>query len=80
MSKLTVELPEHLKLAAVAAAAQGGFSVDTLVALAVAEKLSALRTVEHLRKEGAAGRREDFDRFLAAVPDREPAETDHLPE
>lgn len=80
MTKLTVELPEHLRHAAAAAAAQGGFSLDTLVTLAVAEKLSAMRTVELLRRDGASGDRKDFERFLAAVPDREPVETDRLPE
>ena len=80
MGKLTIELPDHLRQAAVAAAAQGGFSLDALIMLAVAEKLSALRTVDLLRREGAAGDRKDFDRFLAAVPDRQPGETDRLPE
>lgn len=80
MTKLTVELPDALRQAAVAAAAQGGFSIDMLVALAVAEKLSALQTMDYLKREGASGRREDFDRYLAAVPHREPVETDRMPE
>jgi hypothetical protein len=80
MSKLTVELPEHLRNAAVAAAAEGGFSLDMLITLAVAEKLSAMQTVELLRREGALGNRNAFERFLAAVPDREPIETDRMPE
>jgi hypothetical protein len=80
MSKLDVDIPESLKQAVMAAAVEQGISLDQLVTLAVAEKLSALRTVEFLREEGRAGRRERFDRFLAAVPDREPAETDRLPD
>jgi hypothetical protein len=42
--------------------------------------LAALRTVDYLRREVAGARREDFERFLAAVPDREPIETDRAPE
>lgn len=33
-----------------------------------------------LRRETAQGKREDFERFLAAVPHREPEETDRLPD
>lgn len=80
MSKLTIELPESLRQAAAATAAQGGYSLDMLIALAVAEKLSALRTAEYLRSEGQAGSREDFERFLAAVPAAPPDETDRLPD
>ena len=37
-----------------------------------------LRTLERLREEAAQGRREDQERFLAAVPDVPPAHTDRL--
>jgi hypothetical protein len=32
----------------------------------------------HLRQEAALGRREDLERFLAAVPDKEPEESDRV--
>ena len=32
-----------------------------------------------LRREAVQGKREDFERFLAAVPHLEPSETDRLP-
>jgi hypothetical protein len=35
-------------------------------------------TLEYLRREASAGRREDFDRYLAAVPDVAPPESDRL--
>ena len=79
MSRLDVEIPESLKQAFMAAAVAQGISLDQLVALAVAEKPSALRTVDFLREGSRAGRREDFERFLAAVPDREPIDTDRMP-
>ena len=79
MSTLTVQLPESLHRSIAALAEQEGYSIDQFLASAAAEKLAALRTVEYLRREGEAGRREDFERFLAAVPEAEPTETDRIP-
>ena len=80
MTKLTVEFPESLRRSITALAEQEGYSVDQFLASAAAEKMAAMQTLEHLRREAASGHREDFERFLAAVPRREPAETDRLPE
>jgi Arc/MetJ-type ribon-helix-helix transcriptional regulator len=74
--KLTVQLPESLHRSIEALAEQEGYSVDQFLASAAAEKMAALRTLDYLRREAANGRREDFDRFLAVVPNREPMETD----
>lgn len=79
MSKLTVELPESLQRSIIALAKEEGYSVDQFLATA-AEKMAAMRTLEHLRREAASGNREDFERFLASVPKREPVETDRVPE
>jgi hypothetical protein len=78
MSKLTVELPESLRKTIAATALAEGCSIDQFLALAAAEKIAALHTVEYLRREGARGRREDFERVLAAVPDVEPDEGDRV--
>ena len=40
--------------------------------------ISILLTTDYLRREAEAGRRQDFDRYLGAVPDVEPAESDRL--
>ena len=76
MSKLTVELPESLRRSIAALAEQEGYSIDQFLASAAAEKMAALRTLDYLRREAASGRREDFDRFLGAVPSRPLSETD----
>ena len=34
--------------------------------------------VDYLRREAEAGRRTDFDRYLAAVPDADPSAIDRL--
>jgi hypothetical protein len=36
------------------------------------------KTIGYLRREGQAGRRADFEKYLAAVPDASPVEGDHL--
>lgn len=80
MNALTVQFPESLHRSIKALAEREGYSVDQFLASAAAEKMAALMTLDYLRREAAQGRREDFDRFLAAVPQREPAETDRLPD
>lgn len=80
MSKLTVQLPDSLHRSIQALAEQEGYSIDQFLASAAAEKIAALRTLDYLRREATNGKREDFDRFLAAVPDKPPSETDRVPD
>jgi Arc/MetJ-type ribon-helix-helix transcriptional regulator len=80
MSNLTFQLPESLYRSIQALVEREGYSIDQFLASAAAEKMAALRTLDYLRREAAAGRREDFERFLAAVPDQEPIEADRMPE
>ena len=53
-------------------------SLDQLLSSAVAEKLSALLTVEHLRERARHAKREDFVAFLNASPDVPPLPGDEL--
>jgi len=78
MSTATVELPDSLKARIEALAAKEGFTVSQFLASAAGEKLAAILTMDYLRREAGAGRREDFDRYLAAVPDVVPPESDRL--
>lgn len=79
MSELTVHLPDSLYRDLRALAEREGYTVDQFLASAAAEKVAALRTLDFLRSEAAAGRREDFERFLKAVPESQPLDTDRLP-
>jgi len=79
VSSLTIQIPESLQRSIEALAKEEGYSVDQFLATAAAEKMAAMRTLDYLRKEAAQGRHEDFVRFLAAVPDREPDVSDRLP-
>jgi hypothetical protein len=78
MSTLTFQLPESLKKSIEALAAKEGYSVSQFLASAAAEKLAVVLTMDYLRREAAAGRREDFEKYLAAVPNVAPPENDRL--
>ncbi len=80
MSALTVQFPDSLHRSIKNLAENEGYSFDQFLASAAAEKMAALMTLDYLRREAAEGKREDFDRFLAAVLDRETEATDRLPE
>lgn len=69
MSALTVRLPNSLHAKVRELAARDDISVNQFIASAVGEKLASVLTVDYLRQEVAQGRREDFERFLRAVPD-----------
>jgi uncharacterized protein (DUF1778 family) len=78
MSTLTIQLPESLKKTIEALAAREGYSVSQFLASAAGEKLAVVLTMDYLRREAAAGRREDFEKYLAAVPDEPPQPGDEL--
>lgn len=78
MSTITIHLPDGLKKNIEALAAKEGYTVSQFLASAAGEKLAVVMTMDFLRREAAAGRREDFERYLAAVPDVAPAANDQL--
>ena len=72
MSTISLRLSESLHKRARELAKAEGISMNQLVATALAEKISALTTQEYLASRAKRGRRRDFDRVLAKVPDVEP--------
>lgn len=78
MNALTIRLPDSIHQTIKKLAKREGCSVNQFLASAAAEKMSALLTLDYLRAEAAEGRREDFESFLAAVPEAEPIETDRV--
>lgn len=78
MSTRTIQLPESLKKNIEVLAAKEGYSVSQFLASAASEKLAVMLTMDYLRREAAAGRRADFEKYLAAVPDAAPPENDRL--
>ena len=78
MSTLTIQLPDSLKKRIEDLAAREGYSVSQFLASAAGEKLAVVLTMDYLRAEAKAGRREDFEKYLAAVPDVSAADNDRL--
>jgi hypothetical protein len=78
MSTLSLRLPESLHKQLKAVAERDGVSINQFIATAVAEKLSALMTVEYLEERAARGDRARFDRVLTRVRDVPPDEDDRI--
>jgi predicted transcriptional regulator len=78
MSAITIELPESLKKNIEALAAKEGYTVSQFLASAAGEKLAVVLTMDYLRQEADAGRRADFEKYLAAVPNVAPPEGDRI--
>jgi len=78
MSRVTLQLPESLHRQAQELAAKEKISLDQLITLALAEKMSALLTEDYLRERARRGESEKFRQALAKVADVEPEENDRL--
>jgi hypothetical protein len=61
-------------------AAEDNVSVNQLITLALAEKISALKTADYFQQRGGRASRAKFERAMALVPRTEPAENDRLPQ
>jgi len=79
MSAISLRLPESLHKKAREIAAEENVSINQLIAVALAEKISALSTADYLAARGARGDRAAFEKALSHVADRAPAEHDALP-
>ena len=82
MSTLSLRLPESLHAQVRELAERDKVSINQFVTLAVAEKVSALRTLDYIEQRGQRGSRERFDRVLHQVAEAnlEPYEVDRMPE
>ena len=79
MSTLSLRLPESLHQKIRELASRDDVSINQFIAMAVAEKTSALLTVDYLEERGRRGSEALFDRVLARVPDVPPVPGDALP-
>lgn len=78
MSTLSVRLPDSLHKKIKEVAKEDGVSINQFISSAAAEKLSAIMTVDYLKKEAKSGSRNDFEAVLKKVPDVGPEEYDKL--
>ncbi len=78
MSTISLRLPNYLHDTLRELAQEEQVSINQLIVLAVAEKISALMTEGYLEKRAARGDRAKFEAAMAKVPDVEPEEYDRL--
>lgn len=77
MSQMSLRLPDSLHRAVKELAEQESISANQFITLAVAEKVSALMTLEWIeRRAGRAPTAARFAELLAKAPDVEPDEND----
>jgi hypothetical protein len=69
---ITLRLPDSLHKTARELAQDGGISINQLITLALAEKVSALATESYLEERAARGDRAKFEAALSKVADIEP--------
>jgi predicted transcriptional regulator len=79
MSTISLRLPDSLHKQVRKLAERESVSINQLITLALAEKLSALMTEEYLDERAKRGRRKKFERALAKVLKIAPEEYDRLP-
>ena len=79
MSSLSVRLPDSLHDKVRELARQDDVSINQFIATAVAEKASALLTVDYLEQRARRADPDLFDRVLRRVPDVPPLPGDELP-
>lgn len=76
MSALSLRLPESLHRKVKELAERDAISINQFIATAVAEKTSALLTVEYLEARAGQGNRASFARVLARVRSQPPLKGD----
>lgn len=78
MSTISIRLPDSLHDAVRELAKEDKTSINQFIATALAEKLSALKTVDYLKERAKKGSKRKFDKIMLSVPDVGPEEYDRL--
>ena len=78
MSAISVRLPASLHEKARQLAKKENTSINNLITLALAEKVSALETEEFLGTRAKRASKRKFQKAMSKVQDAEPAERDRL--
>jgi hypothetical protein len=78
MSIIKITIPDSLYQAAVELANKDKISLSQFISIALAEKISVLKTATYLEERAKRGDREKFLKVLERVKDVEPEEHDRL--
>ena len=76
MTTISLRLPESLHQRVRELAKAEHVSINQLISSALAEKMSALMTVEYMEERAARGSRDKFERAMSKVGDSEPDDGD----
>ena len=79
MTALTIRLPNSVHQKIKELAERDEISVNQFIASAAAEKMASVMTLGYLKAEAAKGKRSDFERYMATVPDAPPLPGDEVP-
>lgn len=79
MSTLSLRLPDSLHKKVKELAERDDISINQFIATAVAEKMSALLTLDYLAERGERGSRAAFEQALSKVASRAPVPGDEWP-
>jgi predicted transcriptional regulator len=78
MSTMSIRLPESLHKRLRELAKRENVSMNQLITLALAEKVSALDTIDYLSERTNRADRSSFERALAKVADKKPGYGDEI--
>ena len=78
MSAFSIRLPKMMHEQVRELAQEEGISINQFVLLALAEKISALQTINYLEERARRGSREQLLAILDKAPDVEPEDNDRL--
>ena len=78
MSAISIRLPDSLHKKVRELAKRDNVSINQMITIAVAEKLSAIETEDYLDKRAKKGSKEKFLKALKKVPGNEPEVMDRI--
>ena len=78
MSAITIQIPEAVRAALDAAGRREHKSAEQVASESLARAVAAQEQIDFMIERASRGRREDFDAFLAKVPDVAPVPGDEL--
>jgi predicted transcriptional regulator len=78
MSAISIRLPDSLHKKVRELAKKDNVSINQMITIAVAEKLSAIETEDYLDKRAKKGSKEKFLKVLKKVPNKEPEIMDRI--
>lgn len=78
MSAISIRLPDSLHKRIKEIAQRDNVSINQMITLAVAEKLSALETEDYLRERASRSSRSKFHKALSKVSNKKPDPQDQI--